>query len=325
MRTFDVMVDVGPLDGLDGPLANAVTVHLPDTIDGPVTAMFGFPGGGFGRRYYDVQVRPGYSQAAHHTGAGFVFVACDHLGVGDSSQPDLLALTYENLAEANHRATVAVLDRLRAGTMAPGVSPIEIERVVGMGQSMGGCLLTVQQANHRTFDRIALLGWSGIYTNFPAPDGSRITYPMPPRGTDLRPIADQVLGKVAPDVEHFRFCFHWPDEDPELVERDLDSYRPYTGVIRGDEVTPWGSSSLPACAVTMMTEGSVAREAATIDVPVLVASGEVDVIPDPWVEPTAYRGSSDVSVVVVPRMAHMHNFARTRTQLWERIAAFARS
>jgi alpha-beta hydrolase superfamily lysophospholipase len=75
----------------------------------------------------------------------------------------------------------------------------------------------------------------------------------------------------------------------------------------------------------MMTDGSVAREAATIDVPVLVASGEVDVIPDPWVEPTAYRGSSDVSVVVVSRMAHMHNFARTRTQLWERIAAFARS
>jgi alpha-beta hydrolase superfamily lysophospholipase len=169
-----------------------------------------------------------------------------------------------------------------------------------------------------------MLGWSGIYTNFPAPDGSRITYPMPPRGTDLRPIADQVLGKVSPDVEHFRFCFHWPDEDPELVERDLDSYRPYTGVVRGDDATPWGSSSLPACAVTMMTDGSVAREAAAIDVPVLVASGSVDVIPDPWIEPTAYRNSRDVSVVVVPRMAHMHNFARTRAQLWDRIAAFAR-
>jgi len=42
-------------------------------------------------------------------------------------------------------------------------------------------------------------------------------------------------------------------------------------------------------------------------------------------EPTAYRSSSDVSVAVIPRMAHMHNFASTRELLWARIAAFAES
>ncbi len=169
-----------------------------------------------------------------------------------------------------------------------------------------------------------MLGWSAIFTNFPALDGSRITSPMPSRGTDPRPIADQVLGRVAPNEDHFRFCFHWPDEDPDLVERDLSSYRPYTGVIRGDEAAPGGGSTVPACAITMMTDGAVAGDVASIDVPVLVASGERDVIPDPWAEPTAYRSSQDITLVVVPRMAHMYNFAHTGAQLWDRLATLAR-
>jgi alpha-beta hydrolase superfamily lysophospholipase len=316
-------VDITGQTSLAGVLEIATAIYLPDDVTGPLTVLFGYPGGGFGRKYYDVQRQPGYSQAEHHTRQGYAFVACDQLYVGDSSQPDTIDLTFENLAEADHAAAVAVLAGLRAGTLAEGIGPIDVAKVVAMGQSMGGCLLTVQQANHATFDGVALLGWSGIFTNFPAPDGGRITYPMPPRGTDLRPIAHQILGVVAPDEDQFRFCFHWPDEEPELMEADLASYRPYSGVARGDETTPWGSATIPACAVTMMTEGAVAGEAAGIDVPVLVASGERDTIPDPWAEPTAYRGSPDVSVVVVPRMAHMHNFARTRTLLWDRIANFA--
>jgi alpha-beta hydrolase superfamily lysophospholipase len=132
-----------------------------------------------------------------------------------------------------------------------------------------------------------------------------------------------VLGVVAPDDSHYRFCFHWPDEEPELMQADLASYRPYTDVVRGDASTPWGSATLPACAVTMMTEGAVAKEAAAIDVPVLIACGERDVVPDPLAERAAYRGTHDVSLTVVPRMAHMHNFARTRALLWDAIEHFA--
>ncbi|WP_322751422.1 MULTISPECIES: hypothetical protein [unclassified Frankia] len=159
-----------------GELSTATTVYLPDHLHGPTTAPFGFPGGGFGRRYYDIRAIPGYSQAEYHTAAGFVFVACDHLFVGDSARPDdPLALTYENLAAANHATVEEIVARLGAGTLASDIPPIDVTKVAGMSQSMGGCLLAVQQANHRTFDDVAFLGWSGIYTNFPAPDGSRIT------------------------------------------------------------------------------------------------------------------------------------------------------
>jgi pimeloyl-ACP methyl ester carboxylesterase len=325
MNRYDAAIDISGADGVDlpGSLRTAVTVCLPDRVDGGVAALFGFPGGGYGRRYYDITSLPGYSQAEHHTDHGFVFVACDHLGVGASSQPGPFDLTYENLAAANHATTTRVLEGLTTGTLIEGVDAIRIDGAVGMGQSMGGCLLTVQQANHETFDAVVFLGWSGIFTNFPSPDGTRATFPMPARGTDLRPVAADVLGVVAPDEDQVRFCFHWADVEPALVEPDVASYKPYSGVVRGDDSTPWGSATVPPCAVTMMTQGSVAAEAASIHAPVLVACGERDVVPDPWSEPTAYRSSGDVSVFVVPRMAHMHNFARSRERLWRRLDHFA--
>ena len=322
MRSVDVTVDVEGATGL-AAASTASTVHLPDRLEGPTTVVFGYPGGGYGRRYFHITALPGYSQAEHHTARGVVVVASDHLGVGDSSQPDTFELSYERLAAANHATARTILERLASGALADGVPAVEIGAVIGTGQSMGGCLLTVQQGNHRTFDGVAFLGWSGIETNFPARDGTRLRWPMPPRGTDLRPIAADILGVVAPDPDHYRFAFHWDDEEPALMEADLASYRPYTGVTRGDESTPWGSATVPACAVTMMTPGAVAAEAAAIDVPVLVACGERDVVADPSAEPAAYRSSPDVRVVVVPGMAHMHNFARSRKVLWDAIDEFA--
>jgi pimeloyl-ACP methyl ester carboxylesterase len=189
---------------------------------------------------------------------------------------------------------------------------------------MGGAVLTVQQANHATFDGVAFLGWSGVETNFPRPDGGRLTWPMPPRGADLRAFLADVPARLGPTEDQLRFCFHWPDPTNDLIERDLASYRPGSDVVRGDAASPWGSATIPLFSMTILGAGAVAREAAALHVPVLVACGARDVVPDPWLEPSAYRGSRDVSVFVVPDMAHMHNFAATREMLWRRIADFAR-
>jgi len=35
-------------------------------------------------------------------------------------------------------------------------------------------------------------------------------------------------------------------------------------------------------------------------------------------EPSGYPGSADVTLVVIPKMAHMHNFTDTRIELWDR-------
>ena len=55
-----------------------------------------------------------------------------------------------------------------------------------------------------------------------------------------------------------------------------------------------------------------------------LAVGKHDVVPDPWLEPKAYRSATDITVFVAPRMAHMHNFAGTRELLWRRIHTWGR-
>jgi hypothetical protein len=75
---------------------------------------------------------------------------------------------------------------------------------------------------------------------------------------------------------------------------------------------------VPRCVVAMMSRGYVAEEAASVDVPVFLGFGERDVSEAPHNEPTMFPRATDITVFVVPQMAHMHNFASTRRLLWER-------
>ena len=68
----------------------------------------------------------------------------------------------------------------------------------------------------------------------------------------------------------------------------------------------------------MLSPGYTKTEAAAVDVPVFVGLGERDTAPDPHCEPSAYPNSTDVSLLICDRMAHMHNFATTRHRLWDR-------
>ncbi|BBZ75463.1 hypothetical protein MANY_08000 [Mycolicibacterium anyangense] len=89
------------------------------------------------------------------------------------------------------------------------------------------------------------------------------------------------------------------------------------------EAPPFGSVALPSCVVTLLAPGCIADDAARIECPVFVGAGERDTLPVPHHEPAAYEKSSDVTVFVAPRMAHMHNFASTRAMLWDRLAGWA--
>jgi hypothetical protein len=55
---------------------------------------------------------------------------------------------------------------------------------------------------------------------------------------------------------------------------------------------------------------------------VLIAMGERDVCCAPMRELAAFSSARDLALLVVPHMAHMHNFAGTRTHLWARLDAF---
>src|SRR5260370_35059420 len=105
MKSIELKVDVSASVPLPGPLYIAASVFLPDPakVTAPPIAMFAFPGGGYTRGDFDINIRghEGYSEAGHHVERGIIFIAADHLGDGDSSIPELAALILEMLASAN--------------------------------------------------------------------------------------------------------------------------------------------------------------------------------------------------------------------------------
>lgn len=317
MRAVEITVDVTGVAGLAEPLSTAATVYLPDAISASCPVVFAFPGGGYSRRYYDLSFGndPSYSQARHHTDRSMVVVACDHLCTGEATMPaDPLAVTLEQLAEANAITTGAIVDKLTTGSLASDLPPLSISASVGIGQSMGGCILTVHQALFETFGAVAFLGSSGIHTAFPNPSGGILPITVPLRGDDLH----QATMPTMFTPEEFRYCFHYDDVPAELVDLDLD-----LGDGAGAGASPaWRSAGAPPCAIAMLSPGVVAPEARAITVPVLVGCGQRDVVPDPHAEPAAYAASPDVTLLVVPEMGHMHNFAGTRLRLWDRLVSW---
>jgi pimeloyl-ACP methyl ester carboxylesterase len=192
-----------------------------------------------------------------------------------------------------------VLSRLEAGTLHDGFPPLLDPALLGIGQSMGGCFTILQQDRHRTYEGIGVLGFSAIHTVLPTAPGAPADNPFLPRDDGL------------PFVT---WGFHYDDVPTEVVEADMRGYP-----TRNGGVPEWGSATIPPCAAQMVEPGCVADEAASIAIPVFVGVGERDVCPDPHAEPSAYRSSGDVTLVVCPRMAHMHNFASTRAAFWERL------
>ena len=322
LRSLDFQVGV-PSSGVERPdWEIAASVHLPadDVLLGRPAALVVMPGGGYNRRYFDLPV-PGYSQAHHHARQGTVVIAIDHLGAGQSSVPPMEVTTLPVVAAANHAAVSAILDRLRQGTLVADVPPVDLASVTGAGQSLGGHALAAMQARHQTFDGVAMLGSSMAGTTMPVRPGAPEA--AVPDGTTPEQAALLTLA-----ITDWNWVFHWedtpvpgiprtPDDGASLVAADI------AGGLPARQAAPeWGSLTAPGFAAAMMLPGAVTREAARIDVPVLLATGERDVCHPPAEEVAAFRAATDISVFVVPRMAHMHNFAVTRTLLWERLDEF---
>lgn len=313
-------LDITGAVNLPGKLEIAATVFLPEIAripDRPIT-VFAFPGGGYSRGYYDLHFpgRSGYSQAEYHAQRGFIFVALDHLGVGESSVSSLDTMRIEDIAKANDAAVRQVISRMVSGELVDGFPAIPNTFNVGSGQSMGGGVTIIMQGRHRTYDAIAPMGYSAIHTVLPQKSDEARLRGMQGhgrnagRGTDPSTLDLVTSGRSTAD---YLYPFHWEDVPADIVEADMAGGYP----IR-QTAPAWGSTTIPNCVIAMMSPGFVRDEAALIDVPVLMAMGQRDTSPDPLAEPSAFSRASDVSVFVVPQMAHMHNFASTREMLWRR-------
>jgi pimeloyl-ACP methyl ester carboxylesterase len=316
-------IDVTEAAGLDQPVELAVTIFLPDPSrlgDQPV-AIFAAPGGGYGRGYFDLSFpsHGDYSQADFHASRGIIFVAIDPIGVGESTIPDLSRISFETLAATHDSCARQLVDALELGTLTPDFPACRVLFKVGLGQSMGGGVSILTQGRYETFDAIAPLGVSAIHTTLPQRTQEEVAHGQQ-RFEEVE-VGDtrHSPATVNNDGVDYLYPFHWEDVPADIIEMDMSGGYPLRRT-----VPPFGSATIPHCAVQMMTPGAFAPDAARVTVPILIGNGERDTCPDPHAEPLAYKASPDISVFTVPTMAHMHNFASTRALLWARIDGWAR-
>jgi alpha-beta hydrolase superfamily lysophospholipase len=342
VRSEELTIDVTEAAALGEPAHIAVTVHLPEPAAMAQTPVvcFAKPGGGYSRGYYTEDL-PGPArgaQAEWHARRGWIFVSVDHLGVGASSIHAGPRLTYTVLATAAQAAEQAVLRRLADATLADGFPKVADPVKLGIGQSMGGCMTIIQQGRHHGYDGIAVLGYGAIHTHPPVRPGSPpIVAPWLPRDTLLcEPLVvlnPQALAGAQRTAarpgggDAMAWGFHYDDMDGAIIEADLAHFN--RGINdadaqKGQRCAPWNSLTVPgAVAMSCLTPGAVAPEAAAVLAPVLVAMGERDVVADPRGEPRAYLSARSVDLFICPRMGHMHNFASTRELFWRRIETWS--
>ena len=334
LRSATIEIDVSSVAGLNGPVrAVGTAVYSPEAIcEDPIVA-FALPGAGYNRNYFTFDM-PGSTQggqAGWHARRGWVFVAIDTLGVGDASLADAADLDLIRLAAVNDLAVSSLLEQMKAGVTFPDLPAIADPVVLGIGQSMGGGLTIVQQAYHDSFDGIAVLGFSALWTSTRTRPGAMpagVPYlardralPRPdPRNHDQRCAlaANRTLLNLQTNPDLYPghaetppgWHFHFDDVPAEIRESDLS---------QAGEPPLWRSTSVPGAVFHMLAPGALGPEAAAIVVPVLSAFGERDVSEDPRLEHKAFRHAVDFSSFICPRMGHMHNFASTRELLWTRI------
>ena len=92
-------------------------------------------------------------------------------------------------------------------------------------------------------------------------------------------------------------------------------------VVAADDATAtrWPRQSY----VEALTTGYSASFAPRVECPVFLGFGDHDIPERPHDEVAFYTGSSDVTLYVLEDAAHCHNFASTRTRLWDRLARWA--
>ena len=273
------------------------------------------PGGGSSRRYFDLRVAgtvDSYSMARHLARAGFLVVTIDSAGVGDSDRPeDGYALTPDLVADVNAAALQSFVARLHDGSLTNQLAPQADLSLIGVGHSAGGLLTILQQARSRSFAALAVLGFHGSGLPDVLTDEMRI-YAGNPNGLRLAlpDLARSLFGDPLP-ISHGpppEMLLHG-DLSPTVIDALIDA----------------NSRLLALVGVATLIPGSIQDSLEAIDVPVFIGVGDHDITIRPHAIAEQFPTSADLTLFELHDAGHMHNVADSRTELWDRLAVWART
>jgi pimeloyl-ACP methyl ester carboxylesterase len=319
MGRLRAAVEVDVSDAAPGPghrVVRGVVVapSNPGPAGSPSLVWCCLPGGNCTSDYFDLHVDgddSSYSMAAHLADAGGVVLALDHLATGASSPvDDTFSVTPEILAATNHAAFIALLGRLREGTLVAGLEPIATPLPIGLGHSMGAMITIIAQARYGTYVAVGNLGGGGGGLPQYLHDPGWVTWDRERLRTSLVELARQQFSGTVTARDQGR---------PGIFHAD-DVPAPVVGAFRSQLTT-----SLPSCALASILPAFSDPERGEISVPVFLGFGEHDLSQVPHEAVRSFRSSTDITLFVLDGSGHCHNQAGNRRQLWARMVEWARS
>ncbi len=316
----ELVLDVSASLPFDESIRLAASVHLPADAGAPRAVLICWPGGSYARAYWDMHIRghSGYSFADHLSAQGYLVLAADHLGVGASSKPaDGDRVDFDTVSAAAAAFVEQVRGLLAEGAPELGGTPLRDVPIVGVGHSLGACLTAVTQARYRCYDAVALLGFTHGRKDLAVSAVGAAEGPDEADADARRRTAVEQARAFFADTWDDVYCFasrepnhgwlHRPDVPDDVIAAD------------DANAVRWPRQ----CYVQALTAGYSAEFAAPIDCSVFLGFGDHDVPATPHDDVRFYTASRDVTLYVLPNAAHCHNFATTRTQLWDRIGLWA--
>jgi len=313
-------IDVADAVGLPAPCEIAVDVVAPRQLDPglPAVALCCLPGGYLGKGYFDLQVEgdASYSFAGFMAARGFVTLTLDHLGSGESTQPeDGYAVTLDRVVDANRWAMEKVLGELREPDPdgdgdRPRFGPLPS---VGVGHSMGSALSVVQQARAASHAALVLFSFSARgLEKYLLPEEKK--YANRPEETWAN----------LPELARARFSTPYPRVGGRSGEASQAAFG--TGTAEAPAVRALkrcGTNLVAQPGLLSMIPGGYAPFAADVRVPVFVGTGDRD-LTGPQEANDAFPGAPEFVAYTLEDCWHCHNVARTRHRLWERAARWIR-
>jgi pimeloyl-ACP methyl ester carboxylesterase len=272
------------------------------------------PGGGISRAYFDLDVPHSvgeYSMADHLAERGQIVLTIDPPGVGGSDLPDDgYDLAPRVVSDVLHFVVRDVLTRMAAGHLE-GVPAIATGAVLGVGHSAGGLLVSCQQARHRTYDALALLGFSA--SGLPSVlNEEEAAYAD--RAEDLVAVLPELVGArfgdPLPQLSNARSRMEGLDVPSDDVEAASSRA---------------SSRLLAMVGMTALVPGSIKPELNQIDVPMFVAHGEHDIAGAISDLPGQLPSCQDLTLFMLAGAGHNHNMAESRIVLWNRMLRWTQS
>ncbi|WP_375485265.1 alpha/beta hydrolase [uncultured Mycobacterium sp.] len=309
--TFDVSDAVASGERL----TQTAWAFLPERPSEALAILVCLAGGLYDKHYWHMEIpgHPGYSFGEHMSRAGYIVIAVDHLGVGESTDPVKSGpVGLELLATGDAEVVRQIRAKSADGSLVDGLPATQVP-IVGVGHSMGSCLITMVQAREGEggYDAVALLGYGVQITNVHEHDAD----------------AEDLEARIQQSLETaYQVTGAKPRDSHVVAPRSYLADMFYAGEVPQEvmDADTAVQSRVPLrSAAEVTTPGFVEQYTPKLPVPVFLAFGAaIDVSPNPYSEPANYTGSPDVTLYLVPKSGHCHNFSSHRAVLWDRIAAW---